>query len=761
MKKKEEDGIIEIFEKCLEKGNSEWSDIHKDARADKKFIQFGLQLINDDGTDQKLKGRPRFIINKLIGFVMSESNKLRTRSISGKVYPIDNGADIEKAKARQGVARGIERTSNAERAYRYAGTEAITGGMGAYRLDIVPVSDKSFDHTMEINRILDATTVMAGPGVKEDYSDSKWFIVKQKAEPFSEHTKDYDRINNDDVNSDYWGNDGSPYEYEFWYLKEVKDTLYRFKDGTNVFKSQVKPDASDEAFQMGPDGERVQRKTTRKKWTQYKLKAKSVKDKKAWPGRWAPIFIVNGREVLNDNKRKLLSLCRYSKDSQRLYNYARQEMGRNIGFTPKAIWMAAIEAIPKKVKNMWDTAHENTYSTMYYNDKDSAGRTIAPPTLIQNHSLDPQLSQEVSVTDVELKDTSGVQAENLAMTSNATSKVAIDAKRMEGDENNYDFQDNVAIAVQHSTKCIVDLIPKVIDTPRQVRMIGEDDAETIIKANSEYRDKKTGEIKFDYYFTDEEDYDVGVSVGPSHESKRTENQEVLMELMRTSEAAAQVLPYLFVGNMDFSAAPEAKKLLKKLLPPGIAEPSDEDEEEGEAALPPEVIQQLEEADQMKAVIEEVSKELEELKSSKEVEVAKIEQDREADNKKLIIEAEKVDIDRYEAETNRLEAIQKSKDSAQKIKDDAQSRQDLEDRGDKDFDLEVSKKEIQAEFDEKLSAVEEKGRAKIDELMSKLLDKGSDKVEQPAINIINNIPKAGGKKTISGPGGEYTVESTDD
>ena len=127
-----------------------------------------------------------------------------------------------------------------------------------------------------------------------------------------------------------------------------------------------------------------------------------------WPGRWAGIAIANGHEVVVEGERKLLSLCRYSKDSQKLYNYARQEMGRKIGFAPKSMWLATVMAIPAKFREMWNTVHEETYGTLYWEENDGKGGKNTKPTLIETPSIDPQLSQEVAVTDNELKDTTGV-----------------------------------------------------------------------------------------------------------------------------------------------------------------------------------------------------------------------------------------------------------------------------------------------------------------------------------------------------------------
>ena len=748
---KKED-VIEKFEKCLTIARSEWGPIHKAFNEDKRFIQLGQQLTPEE--ERKLKGRPMHIINKLLSLVKSVTNEMRQTEIAGKLSPIDNGADNDKAEVRQGVLRGIERMSNAKYAYQYAGEEAVTGGMGAFRINTKYVSDKSFDQTLEIKRILDASTVYYGPANEPDFSDAPWCIIEQKSDKADKFTPEWNRLKGDDVNEDIWGTAELPFEFEFWYLEKIPDTLYRFKIGKSVFKSQLKPEQmkNDDLF-VQRDGVRLERKTERKKWWSYKLKADDIVGEPVqWKGKFCPIILVMGREVWVDGRRTLLSLCRYSKASAKMYTYARQEMARRLSQAPKASWLMAIESVPKGLRKMWDSAGQVVHSTLYYNSESSSGKPIPPPQIPQMPSVDQGLVSEAQFSDTEIKDTSGIQNENLAMKSNATSRVAIESKKQEGDTITYDFQDNLAIGVQHCTRVINDLIPKVIDTPRQIRMIGEDDAEKVIQVNEPYRDAKTGEESDIYYLSEEEEYDVSQSVGPNYESKRQEAQENILAVMDKSEAASIVLPHVWVRSLPFPWAKEASKAMRKFVDkqyPGILEP-DEEEEEQQPQIPPEVIEKLQEAEQIKAQIPELMKEMEALKSNKDTEMAKIEQQKESDMDKLFLEQkkvesdhnleqQKVDISRYGAVTDRMD---KSNNS-----DNTKEQQKLSILAKSDNDS----KQVQADF-----------QGKMDKMMadfSAKMDKSEPKQILPPINVNVTVPK-GGSKTITGPTGTYKVEEDD-
>ena len=757
------DKVLERFRKRKVEAKQAWSAIHKDFNDDKKFIQMGQQL--DSRQQQKLKGRPQFVINKLLSMVKSVTNEMRKTVIAGKVYPIDNGADIDKAKVRQGVVRGIERTSRATYSYRYAGEEAVTGGMGAWRVNTKYVSDKSFDQTIVKKRILDASTVSYGPCVEPDYSDAKWCIIEQKAEPLNRWSKAWGAFENpashtDRLDPDVWGRAALPYEFEYWELEEIPDTLYRLKVGRSVFKSQMKPDTPEELF-VQRDGKRLERKTVRKQWWQFKLKAGDFTEKPVkWPGKYCPIVVVNGREVWSEGKRRLLSLCRYSKESQRLYNYARQEMARRLGQSPKATWLIAIEAIPAAFMDTWKKAHEQVVGMLPWNAFSKDGKPNPEPKPPTTQPLDPALVQEAVQTDMELKDTTGIQAENLAMHSNATSKVAIDAKKNEGDTITFDFQDNLAIAVQHSLRITMDLVPKVIDTARQIRMVGEDEQEKVITANQEYKDKKTGETKLDYYFNEEEEYDMGVTVGPSFESKRMENSDNLMALMEKSQDAAEVLPHMYVKLLDFNGADEAAKILKKVLNiryPGLVEPDEDELEQGQQPLPPDVQQKLQQAQELQQAFQQMQQELQEIKASKDVEFAKINQQAKSDEAKIMqqhkavmdklgMEQQGVNVKKFEAVTNRMELESKERAENDKLITDGAAK------------VEAAKAETEAKFQGQLDSALKQFGSKMDAAQKAISQiKVPEQTQQP-VNVTVNMPAKGGKKTIKpNKAGGFDVE----
>jgi hypothetical protein len=69
------------------------------------------------------------------------------------------------------------------------------------------------------------------------------------------------------------------------------------------------------------------------------------------------------------------------------------------------------------------------------------------------------------------------------MQGNERSGKAILAREQQGDTGTYHYVDNLARAIRHITRQIVDLIPKIYDTQRIARIIGVDGEVGMVKIN--------------------------------------------------------------------------------------------------------------------------------------------------------------------------------------------------------------------------------------------------------------------------------------
>src|SRR5690606_2339788 len=176
----------------------------------------------------------------------------------------------------------------------------------------------------------------------------------------------------------------------------------------------------------------------------------------------------------------------------------------------------------------------------------------------------------------EIKATTGIYDASLGARSNETSGRAILARQQEADVSNYVFIDNHLKALKFTGEILVDLIPKVYDATRTIRILGEDGAEKFVKINRPIRDIETGEVKIINDLSAGK-YDVVVSTGKSFETQRMEVAEVAEAMSRTPGPFGMLAQYLLFKNLDVPGMDEFVSACRRVLvAQGLLEPGEND-----------------------------------------------------------------------------------------------------------------------------------------------------------------------------------------
>lgn len=119
---------------------------------------------------------------------------------------------------------------------------------------------------------------------------------------------------------------------------------------------------------------------------------------------------------------------------------------------------------------------------------------------------------------------------------------------------------------------MVELIPHVYSQREAIRILGEDNKETIARLNP---NPGQGTILNDdgepvMYDLSVGHYDVDVKSGPSFGTQREEAREALMEIMRAVPGAAEWLADIFFENLDMPGAEKIAERARILVEAKIA-----------------------------------------------------------------------------------------------------------------------------------------------------------------------------------------------
>lgn len=611
-------------------------DNRKAALEDKKFTA-GEQW--DPLVLEQRKGLPCLTIDTISQFTAQLVGDWRTNRNSSKVIPAENG-DKEVASVRSDLIRAINAESRADRVSDNAFESMIQCGDGAFRIDVKYADDDVFDQKIAVNPIddclsvvwdrlsidvtgRDATHCFVDDLLPENEFKRRW----PEADPstLNEQTRNNMRIAG-------WYEPGAVRVTEHWRMIERKVKLVMFEDGA-IFKFDELTDPETLTDYIEKHGAPIKSRLSPCKYAQMHLTNgyKILAGPYEWKMTRLPIIRMSGRVVSVGDRRVRYGLVRKMKDAVRYRNFVRSVAAEQLGYSPKAQWIATESAVEGR-EDMIRKAHMTRDPLMVVNDEAQIDVTIKrldPPS--------PQMAllNESQVYAQDMKDITGIHDASLGIKSNETSGRAIMARQREGDIASLTYYDNGNAALLEAGDVINQLIPQIYDGTRIVRIIGEDEAVKMQKINDPY-DPDSPNLAVGKY-------DVVPVTGASYTTRRVEAAEAMMEAVQVFPQMMEVAGDLVAKAQDWPGAEELSERLRKLVPPHLLTEKERAEMEQGGGVDPQMMMQ-----QSAEMQEQLAKMQEELVKLKE------------DNLKLTlnteIKARELEIKEFEAETDRMKAI---------------------------------------------------------------------------------------------------------
>ena len=633
-REKSDGAILETALKRFNLAEEAEREIRKEALEDLKF------LAGDHWTDEARKARanrPKLTINRLPQFCRQITNDARQNRPAIRVSPVDDGSDVETADIYQGLVRHIEARSNADVAYDTAFESAVRSSIGYMRVLTEYADDTSFDQEIRIARVRDASMVFFDPRSTEpDGSDAQWaFVVEDllKDDFAAAHPKSKGATTGFEAYGasapDWMGGDKVRVA-EYYWIERVPCEVVLCSDG-NVY------DADDLAKRYGgevPEGITVlkSRKTARAVVRWALLTAGEILDQGEWAGRWIPIIPVIGDELVVDGKRVLESAIRHAKDAARAYNYWTSAETEAIALAPKQPWLMPAGA-DEGFESEWNDPNSRV---LHYNPRDLSGNPARPTREYAEPAIQAISHAKMMAAD-DMKDCIGIQDAGLGIKSNETSGKAILARQHQGQNATFHLVDNLNRSLRHLGRILVDLIPKIYDTARVVRILEEDGTPQMVAINgAEVPAAARKASKYARAFDlNAGRYDVRVDSGPSFQTRRQEAAAAMTAFVQAVPQLMGTVGDLLVKFQDWPGAQEIAERLKRTIPPQIL--GEDGQGQDPAQLQAQMAQMGEAMQQMQAALQEAHAQLqdyaarvnskqEELQSRERIEYTKIEAD---------------------------------------------------------------------------------------------------------------------------------------
>ena len=571
---KKKQAIVDEALDRFETSSDAWSYCYDAALEDIRFVD-SEDGQWDDATRQSRVNRPCLTFDKLSSAVDQVVGQQLQMLPGVKIRGAEEG-DQDVAEIYEGLIRQIEQRSG--KAYKTAFKFSVKGGWGVWMIDHDYVDDTSMDQDIILREIKNPFSVLFDPIIQvQELKECRYAFMFEDMDK-DEFERLYPKAKTgvgerfySTGNQRAWINEDTVRVADYFRIIFEDRRLVQLSTGEVVDYEDIEPIIDELNFKgVTITNERV---VEGRKLERFKMTGLEILEEYECVGRYIPLVPLLGKTSNINGKFLTRGLVRKAKDAQRMYNYSRSTAIEVTALQPKQPLMAT----PAMIKG-----HEERYRNLM---------TSNDPVLLFNFdngqkpfreapaSPSSALLTDVQISSDDIKSTTGIFNASLGQQGNETSGRAIRERQLQGNIATYEFVDELVESIKYTGEIFVDMIPKIYDAERQIRILGEDDREEVMMINKPQLDLQTGETII-INDLNRGHYDVKVTSGPSFSTRRSETAEQLGTLFGQNPQMAQLGADIYFKSLDLVGADELiERVRKSGIKAGVIEPNDEEKKE--------------------------------------------------------------------------------------------------------------------------------------------------------------------------------------
>jgi hypothetical protein len=611
-----------------------------------------------DGIDaQSVSDEVRLTINKTRTHCLQIENEGKQNKSSINIRPTGNGATKDSAEVYEGVVRYIQRRSNYDGAKAMARKTQIRGGMGYFRILTDWAADdgpEAFTQDIFFKTIRDPTSVYIDPdAVETDKSDMRFAFIFEDM-PREEFEAEYpeEDVPRSALDNGAWSSEDHVRVAEYYRVTRKKERLLLTDNGTR--KEAILASEIEKPILKAMDGEdKEARAKERHVWIKkvewFKIAGDRIIDRQTdYPGVYIPIVAMIGEEFVIKGELHRNGHVRHLKDPQRMLNYWVSKATSSAALQGEQPYIGEAAAI-EGYETEWANANTSKKAILVYNGKDDQGREVQRPERQQPAIMAPAYLSGMQFSEQQMMMASGQYQAQMGENENAKSGRAISERQRQGDNATYHFIDGEATADRYAGKILIDLIPKIYDTKRVIRILAKDRSESEVEIDPEaqaayFRDQaRDGEDVRAIFNPNVGKYDVEADVGPSYATQRQEAFNAFSQILTQNPGLVQVAGDILFAYADFPGAQKMSDRLARGVPSQYKEDGPD----------PEVTQLQQQIQMLQQKFQATTAELLEKLAKAQLDLKNKTQGQQIDAAKASAEDQ---IKRYDSETRRLTAI---------------------------------------------------------------------------------------------------------
>lgn len=541
-------------------------------------IKTARKGMDANGNIPAVPSRPCLTINKVRDPIRKIQNDELQADLGMSITAADDfdgDIDAREIELREGLARRIQRQSNAKDARMWAANRAAICGRGWYGITTrdVDVSSDSFDQEIVYERFYDQFSVLVDPtheqpdGSDIEYAfvgrDMPWDLYRQKFPRLADGSKN--PLSDRTVTDDEWrayADDAPGWVREDGKQRTIRVTRYwRYeRESYQIVMlpngAVMRADTLDkEALALIPATHKRERIIKRVKSSL--IDGVNTLEEIDWPGRYIPIVKIVGEEIhVFDQQRRFEGLVRPAIDPQKAYNAMVSSAVEAIAMAPKAPWIVPFRAI-ENFQPQWLEQATRNWPALFFNDVDpDTGQPITPPQRNQAEPPIQAMALMIAAFDQSIMATIG-QA-NLADTHPDVRSGAMASRLLdEAARGTSNYLANLIRSVHYEGMIVNDLLYPIYGrTGRRVSMLS---------ANKKPERAVIGDT---HVLTPNGSYNVAIEATKFWETKEQERLSLMAGIIEKSPEQLSV-----IGDLFFEAAGDTDmaKRYKAVLAPPIQE----------------------------------------------------------------------------------------------------------------------------------------------------------------------------------------------
>ncbi len=561
--------------------------------------------------------RPRYTFDMTTPIVNQVAGSLEKADFNIQVRPAGGDATKDVAKTIDGLIRNIENISNATKVFNAAARNMITCGFDGWMVRTKYMEEDSFDQDLMIERITNFIdrAWFDDNSLEQDHSDSRWgfllfpLTLSAYQEQFGDEREDgppsATSVPQSKQSTAFWrGPKDQVITAEFYYVKEEKKEIVLMTNGQVFEVNDDFKQVEDELEAAGVTRARDSRTVMVPRFWMRKM------DGAGWLGepqktvfRQIPIVPTYGNFKVFDNKIIYHGVVEKLLDPQRVLNYSKSREIEEGALAPRAKYWMTNKQVAGYEAELQTMNTNNVPVQRYNNDPEVPG----PPQQNGGAQINPGLN-DISNTMVSMmQQQSGLFDANMGDNPGLQSGIAVEKLQDKGDIGTIHYFSAQEVAICQTAKLLIDAIPEVYDTERQIRVLNEDGSFEMTMLNEIITDEQTLE-QITLNDLSIGTYDVTCSAGPAFKNRQDQTLSSMLEIAQwLPETLQQGADIIFNSLDDPGAKLMAERVRLQLFDQGMIpeeqmteEELEKMEEAAEQEPPPDPMMVAAQAEQAKA-----------------------------------------------------------------------------------------------------------------------------------------------------------------